>query len=194
MDWEITVLSKVSQKEKDMYHIISLICGIKKEKDTNKLIYKTDHRLRKQIYGGENKLGGWDQHLHITTYKIGFSWWLGGTKARWLPLQCRRLRFDLWVGNIPWSPPEKEMITHSSILVWETLWAEEPGRLQSVVLQEFDMTLQPNNNIYKIDNQESTNSLGNYAWYFVITYKGKESEKEYISIDRYLSHCGIYLK
>ena len=192
MDWEITVLSKVSQKEKDKYHIISLTCGIKKEKDTNKLIYKTDHRLRKQIYGRENKLGGWDQYIHTTTYKIGFSWWLGGTKAWWLPLKCR-LRFDLWVGNIAWSLPEKEMVTHSSILAWETLWAEEPGRLQSVVLQEFDMTLQPNNNIYKIDNQESTNSLGNYAWYFVITYKGKESEKEYISIDRYLSHCGICL-
>ena len=28
MDLEITVLSKVSQKEKDKYHMILLICGI----------------------------------------------------------------------------------------------------------------------------------------------------------------------
>ena len=28
-------------------------------------------------------------------------------------------------------PLEKEMATHSSILAWEILWTEEPGRLQS---------------------------------------------------------------
>ena len=27
---------------------------------------------------------------------------------------------------------EKEMTTHSSILAWEILWTEEPGRLQSM--------------------------------------------------------------
>ena len=30
---------------------------------------------------------------------------------------------------------EEEMATHSSILAWETLWTEEPGRLQSMGLQ-----------------------------------------------------------
>ena len=29
---------------------------------------------------------------------------------------------------------EKEMATHSSILVWRSPWTEEPGRLQSMVL------------------------------------------------------------
>ena len=29
-------------------------------------------------------------------------------------------------------PLEKEMATHSSILAWETPWAEEPGGLQSM--------------------------------------------------------------
>ena len=29
---------------------------------------------------------------------------------------------------------EKEMATHSSILAWEILWTEEPGRLQSMAL------------------------------------------------------------
>ena len=37
-------------------------------------------------------------------------------------------------------PLEKEMATHSSILAWEILWIEEPGRLQSMRLQrdEYD--------------------------------------------------------
>ena len=29
-------------------------------------------------------------------------------------------------------PLEKEIATHSSILTWEILWTEEPGRLQSI--------------------------------------------------------------
>ena len=37
-------------------------------------------------------------------------------------------------------PLEKEMATHSSILAQRVAWTEEPGRLQSVVLQESDMT------------------------------------------------------
>ena len=28
-------------------------------------------------------------------------------------------------------PLEKEMATHSSILIWELQWTEEPGKLQS---------------------------------------------------------------
>ena len=32
-------------------------------------------------------------------------------------------------------PLEKEIATHSSILAWRILWAEEPGRLQSMGLQ-----------------------------------------------------------
>ena len=32
------------------------------------------------------------------------------------------------------------MSTHSSILVWKISWTEEPGELQSMGLQESDMT------------------------------------------------------
>ena len=32
------------------------------------------------------------------------------------------------------------MATHSSILAWRIPWTEEPGRLQSMGLQESDMT------------------------------------------------------
>ena len=35
---------------------------------------------------------------------------------------------------------EKEMATHSSILAWRSLWTEKPVRLQSMGLQESDLT------------------------------------------------------
>ena len=41
MDREIVILSKVSQTEKDKYHMLSLTCGILKN-GTNELIYKTE--------------------------------------------------------------------------------------------------------------------------------------------------------
>ena len=34
------------------------------------------------------------------------------------------------------SPLEKEMATRSSILAWKVPWTEEPGGLQSMVLQK----------------------------------------------------------
>ena len=37
-------------------------------------------------------------------------------------------------------PLEKEMATHSSILVWKIPWTKEPGGLQSMGLQEADRT------------------------------------------------------
>ena len=37
-------------------------------------------------------------------------------------------------------PLEKEMATHASILTWRIAWTEEPGRLQSMGLQESDTT------------------------------------------------------
>ena len=35
-------------------------------------------------------------------------------------------------------PVEKEMATHSSILAWEILWTEEPGRLQSNTTEQLN--------------------------------------------------------
>ena len=37
-------------------------------------------------------------------------------------------------------PLENEMAMHFSILAWEIPWTEEPGGLQSLGLQESDMT------------------------------------------------------
>ena len=41
----------------------------------------------------------------------------------------------------PWGwedPLEKEMVTCFSILAWEVLWTEEPGRLQSMGSQRVE--------------------------------------------------------
>ena len=47
------------------------------------------------------------------------------------------------LGSIPESgrSPEKEMATHSSIVAWEILWTEEPGRLQTRGLQRVGYNL-----------------------------------------------------
>ena len=38
-----------------------------------------------------------------------------------------------------WEDPlEKGMATHSSILAWEILWTEDPGGLQSIMLQRVE--------------------------------------------------------
>ena len=48
-------------------------------------------------------------------------------------VQETRVRFLRWED-----PLEKEMATHSSILVWTVPWIEEPGRLQSMGSQELN--------------------------------------------------------
>ena len=46
-----------------------------------------------------------------------------------------------WIHSLGWEDPlEKGMATHSSILAWRIPWTEEPGRLQSMGLQELDTT------------------------------------------------------
>ena len=48
---------------------------------------------------------------------------------------------ETWVQSLGSEDPlEKEMATHSSILVCEIPWTEEPGRLQTMGLQESDTT------------------------------------------------------
>ena len=48
---------------------------------------------------------------------------------------------EIRVQSLSWDDLlEKEMATHSSINAWEIPWTEEPGGLQSLGLQELDMT------------------------------------------------------
>ena len=48
---------------------------------------------------------------------------------------------DIWVQSLGQEDPlEKEMATYFSILPWKTPWTEEPGRLQSWLPKEANMT------------------------------------------------------
>ena len=48
---------------------------------------------------------------------------------------------ETWVQSLGQEDSlEKEMPTHSSIHAWKIPWTEEPGRLQSMGLQELDTT------------------------------------------------------
>ena len=67
----------------------------------------------------------------------GFPWWsLVAQRLKRLPpmreTQVRSLGRE--------DPLEKEMVTHSSIFAWRIPWTEEPGKLQSMGLQESDTT------------------------------------------------------
>ena len=49
--------------------------------------------------------------------------------------------WETQVLSLGWEDPlEKEMATHSRILAWEIPWAEEHSGLQSMGLQESDLT------------------------------------------------------
>ena len=53
---------------------------------------------------------------------------------------------EIWVWSLGWEDPlEKEMATHSSIRAWEIPRTEEPGGLQTGVVEEFDMSSWLNN-------------------------------------------------
>ena len=46
-------------------------------------------------------------------------------------------RQETWVPSLVLEDPlEKEVAIHSSILAWEIPWKEEPGELQSMLLQK----------------------------------------------------------
>ena len=75
------------------------------------------------------------------------------------------------------------MATHSILLAWRIPWTEEPGRLWSTGLQESDTTEQLALTLLYIKwitSKDVLRSAGNATHYLVITYKGKESVKEYI--------------
>ena len=47
-------------------------------------------------------------------------------------------------------PLKEEMATHSSVLAWEISWTEEPGGLQSIVLQRVSTTKGPSRHALKV--------------------------------------------
>ena len=60
---------------------------------------------------------------------MGLPWWLSNKESF---CQCKRHRF---VPQDQEESLDKETVSHSSMLVWEIPWTEEPGRLQSKELQ-----------------------------------------------------------
>ena len=51
------------------------------------------------------------------------------------PPASRRCK-ETWVQSLDWEDPlEEGMATHLSILAWRIPWTEEPGGLQSMMLQ-----------------------------------------------------------
>ena len=60
IDLETVLQSEVSQKEKNKYHMVSLICGILKKMIQMNLFtnQKQIHRLRKQTYGYQRGKAG----------------------------------------------------------------------------------------------------------------------------------------
>ena len=74
MNLGIIILSEVSQKEKDKYHVTSLICGIQNMTQMNLLLkQKQKHRHRKQIcvcqkWWGEMDWEAWDQQIFKLLY------------------------------------------------------------------------------------------------------------------------------
>ena len=64
---------------------------------------------------------------------LGFS---GGSVVKNPPTEQK-----MWVWSLGQEDPlEKEMATHSRILAWEIPWTEEPGGLQSMELQETQLS------------------------------------------------------
>ena len=69
---------------------------------------------------------------------------------------------EIQVWSLGWKYPlEKEMATGSSILAWEIPWTEEPGRLQSIVLQRIRHVLatKQHNNMFALWLMQSKHNL-----------------------------------
>ena len=85
--------------------------------------------------------------LHLRSWPMRWlnagSWYVWASpKAQWVKnLPAMQETQEMRVWSLGWEDPlEKEMAIHSTILTWKTPWAEEPGRLESKVSQESDMT------------------------------------------------------
>ena len=86
-------------------------------------------------------------HSSILAYRIPRIEEPGGLPQAWASLVAQMIKslpavWEIRVWSLGWEDAwEKEMATHSSILSWKILWAEEPGGLQSVGLQNSQILL-----------------------------------------------------
>ena len=61
----------------------------------------------------------------------------GGASGKEPTCQCKRTKFDPWVGKIPWRMAWQPTLV---FLPGESPWTEEPGGLQPIGSQESDTT------------------------------------------------------
>ena len=89
--------------------------------------------------------------------------------------------------------PEEEMATRSSILAWKIPWTEEPGGLQTVVLQRVrqDWVTEHTHTVQSLHHEVNIQLLlGHYALDYFLRQKS-ESESLSVVADS-LWHCGLY--
>ena len=84
--------------------------------------------------------GNLKHYLTPSKDMLRLSWRPSGKESA---CQCRRPEFNHWGQE---DLLEKEMAIHSSILVWEIPWTEEPSRLRPWIAKESGMTQQLSNN------------------------------------------------
>ena len=81
----------------------------------------------------ESKIVG--QRLNKNNKNAAYMGFPGSSVVENLPAKQETWQ-EPWVWSLGWDDPlEKEMVTHSSILAWETPWTEEPSGLQSMGYQ-----------------------------------------------------------
>ena len=89
MKLEGIILSKVSQREKDKYCVVSLVCEIKKPQT---------HKNGEQIGDYQRqRVEGWGKGMKV------FKRWLKGKESACQCRRCRRSGFNPWVQKIPLS-------------------------------------------------------------------------------------------
>ena len=98
-----------------------------------------------EFCGGSKKMQGnsgafdWDAHdweCQLCFFLGPNPWWLGSKKKKKSPAM-----WETKVPSLGWEDAlEEGVATHSSILAWEIPGTEEAGGLQSMGLQEQDMT------------------------------------------------------
>ena len=116
------------------FHLISFMdlscpttCGTP-DNLSHKMHYHQNHKFWKtaDISGSQGQ--GLSYMLAISLFFLGLSTSLVAQTVKHLPTMT-----ETWVQSLGREDLlEKEMATHSSILVWKIPWTEDPGRLQSM--------------------------------------------------------------
>ena len=81
------------------------------------------------------------------------------------------------VQSLGWEDPlEEGMATQSTILVWRVPWTEKPGRLQSIVCKESDMT-------------KATEHTYTYIEYILFMHSSVDGHLSGFCLGYYKQHC-----